>query len=298
MIALLFALAGALGVYLLYTSIAFGRTELSARRRQRRADGGLLRRTQQGLQGFLIEAGLDRSSPAQLVSVSAGLALLGGAIGFGLFGGVIPPLVVAAFAATAPIASARARAQRRREQARQAWPRMIEEVRLLTGSLGRSVPLALLDVGRRAPDELRRAFDQAEREWRLSTDFATTCEVLKRGLADATADVCCETLLVAHELGGSDIDRRLAALVEDRIADLDGRKDAVAKQAGVRFARRFVLVVPLGMALAGLSIGTGRDAYQSPLGQVLVAAGLFAVVACWLWAGRLMRLPAEERVFA
>jgi tight adherence protein B len=103
---------------------------------------------------------------------------------------------------------------------------------------------------------------------------------------------------VAHEVGGSDVDRRLAALVDDRVQDLQGRKDAQAKQAGVRFARRFVLIVPVGMALAGLSIGTGRAAYQTFLGQVLVAGGLAVVVACWLWAGRLMLLPEEERVFS
>ena len=121
--------------------------------------------------------------------------------------------------------------------------------------------------------------------------------VLKDRLADATADATLETLLVAHEVGGSDLDRRLAALIEDRVQDLEGRKDARAKQAGVRFARWFVLVVPLGMTLAGLSIGTGRHAYQTVMGQLAVAAGLACVAGCWLWAGRLMRLPEEERVF-
>ena len=192
----------------------------------------------------------------------------------------------------------RSRRERRRADAREAWPRMIEEIRLLTGSLGRSIPQALLEVGRRGPAELRPAFAAAEREWLISTDFARATDVLKARLADPTADAACETLLVAHEVGGSDVDRRLAALVEDRIQDLQGRKDAQAKQAGVRFARRFVLIVPVGMALAGLSIGTGRAAYQTFLGQVLVAIGLAVVVACWLWAGRLMLLPEEERVFS
>src|SRR5206468_11126340 len=57
----------------------------------------------------------------------------------------------------------------------------------------------------------------------------------------------------------------LAALAEDRTQDLQGRKDARAKQAGVRFARRFVLVVPLGMSLAGLSIGTRSEEHTSEL---------------------------------
>ncbi|MGV3758680.1 MAG: type II secretion system F family protein, partial [Actinomycetota bacterium] len=175
--------------------------------------------------------------------------------------------------------------------------RLLEELRLLTSSLGRSVPQALVEVGRRAPEELRPAFAAAEREWLLSTDFTRTVAVLKARLADPTADAACETLLVAHEVGGSDLDQRLAALIEDRVQDAQGRKDARAKQAGARFARRFVLVVPAGMALAGMSIGTGRAAYQTPTGQVLVVAAIGMVVACWIWAGRIMALPEERRVF-
>jgi tight adherence protein B len=86
-------------------------------------------------------------------------------------------------------------------------------------------------------------------------------------------------------------------LIEDQIIDLQGRKDAASRQAGVRFARRFVLLVPLGMTLAGLSIGTGRRAYETPGGQLAVVIGLVAVVLCWLWSGRLMRVPEQPRVF-
>jgi tight adherence protein B len=121
--------------------------------------------------------------------------------------------------------------------------------------------------------------------------------VLKAGLADPTADAACETLLVAHEVGGTDLDRRLDALIEDRVIDVQGRKDARSKQAGVRFARRFVLLVPVGMALVGMTVGNGRAAYGTPWGQVMVAVGIACIVACWLWAGRLLALPEEERVF-
>ena len=174
---------------------------------------------------------------------------------------------------------------------------MIEEMALLTGSLGRSVPQALFEVGARGPEEMRGAFEAARREWMLTTDFARTVAVLKARLADATADAACETLLVAPEVGGTDLERRLAALVDDRVADVQGRKDAVARQAGVRFARRFVLLVPVGMALAGLSIGNGREAFSTPGGQLAALLGVGVVIACWLWSGRIMRLPDEERVF-
>jgi tight adherence protein B len=214
-----------------------------------------------------------------------------------LFGGVLPPMAGGAFAAAFPVAAARRRRTARREQARDAWPRLIEEIRITTTTLGRSIPQALFEVGRRAPDEMRPAFEAAHREWLLSTDFERTVGVLESRLADATADTVCETLLVAHAIGGNDVDRALTALIEDRIMDLQGRKDARSRQAGARFARRFVLLVPLGMALVGLSIGEGRAAYATPDGQLLVLVGLALMALCWAWAGQIMRLPEEQRVF-
>lgn len=293
MIGLLVALVGALGVYLLYSAIAFGRTGFGAA-----SSGDRPRRTRADRLGtWLAQAGLADVDAKDFGSVMVLLFVVGAVLAYALFGGIAPAIASGAFAATLPVATYRARREATRRQAREAWPRLIEEIRMLTGSAGRSIPQAVFDVGRRAPLELRPAFAAAEREWLISTDFARTTGVLKARLADPTADTICETLLVAHLVGGSDVDRRLAALAEDRTVDLQGRKDAVAKQAGVRFARRFVLVVPAGMALAGLSIGTGRAAYQTPLGQLLVTAGVAVVAGCWIWAGRLMRLPDEERVF-
>ena len=288
------AVVAAYGVFLAFTSVAFGwrGIGLGPHFHATSAEG------RARVRSWLAQAGIGDVRLSELVALTVVLFLTGAALSFALFGGILPPLVAGTFSATFPVASLRHRRERRRSDARDAWPRMIEEVRLLTGSLGRSVPQALLDVGRRAPDEMRPAFHAAQREWLISTDFGRTITVLKRALADPTADATCETLLVAHEIGGTDLDRRLAALVEDRVQDVQGRKTALAKQAGVRFARRFVLLVPLGMALAGLSIGNGRSAYATTGGQVGVAAGIAMVVVCWLWAGRLMRLPDEERVFA
>lgn len=290
---LLLALLAAYGVFLVYTAWSFGWSGVGLG--PAISTGGPARaRTRE----WLAQAGLEDVAAREFGAVMAVLFLVGAALAYALFGGIVPALVSGAFAATFPVASYRSRRDTNRARARDTWPRMIEEVRLQTGALGRSIPQALFEVGRRAPEEMQAAFRAGEREWLISTDFARTVAVLKDRLADASADATLETLLVAHEIGGNDLDRRLAALSQDRVQDLEGRKDAKAKQAGVRFARRFVLVVPLGMALAGLSIGTGRAAYQTAEGQLAVAAGLVAVAACWLWAGRLMRLPEEDRVFA
>lgn len=291
MIPVLGSLVGAAGVYLLFTAACGWRT-LSAPA----LTDGVVRRN--ASREWLAQAGLSEVPPAEFGAVMAALFVLGAALALTMFGGVGPALVAGVFATSFPVGWYRSRREQRRAQAHEAWPRMLEELRLLTGSLGRSVPQALFEVGRRGPVELRPAFEAAQREWLLTTDFEATTAILKTRLADVTADAVAETLLVAHRLGGTDLDSRLQALLEDRIADLQGRKDARAKQAGVLFVRRFVLIVPLGMALVGLSIGTGRAAYETPLGQAAVAAAIAMVVACWVWAGRLLRLPEEERVFS
>jgi len=288
---IVFTLAGAAGVFLIYTRFAFGQRTL------RRPPIAGVRSTPRASQ-WLAQAGLQDVRWREFAAVCITLFVVTFLATFAVFGGIVPALFGAIFASSWPVLAYRQRRTRRIASAQEAWPRMIEEIRILTGSVGASVPQALFQVGRRTPPDLRGAFDLAHREWLLSTDFQRSVGVLKTSLADPTADAACETLLTAHQIGGVDLDRRLNDLAEDRLADVQGRKDARAQQAGARFARVFVLLVPIGMALVGLTIGDGRAAYQTTGGQLAVVAGLLLMIGCWLWAGRMMVLPSEQRVFA
>lgn len=281
------------GAYLLYTACAFRWNGLRLTPSSGRRGPSPTERLRQ----WMRQAGIEDVEPREFVAVTVALAAVGAVSGFLLFGGVLAPLAVGAFVGSSPVASYRVRRANRRATANDAWPQLIEEIRVLTGAAGRSIPQALLEVGRRGPEELRSAFDAAHREWVITTDFERTVAVLKERLADPTADATCETLLVAHQIGGGDLDRRLAELAEDRRVDNLGRKDARAKQAGVRFARRFVIAVPIGMAVAGMSLGDGRASYQSASGQIMVAVGLSLVALCWVWSGAMLKLPDTDRVF-
>ena len=289
--AFLLALVAAYGVFLLYTAAVFGWRGLWV------SPGIGGRRRRGSIDDFLVQAGLEQVRTVELVAVELVLASVAFAFGFAVYGGVPSALAVAVAAGALPIATARTRRRTRRELAREAWPQMIEQLRLQVVTLGRSVPQALFDVGLAGPEEMRAAFVSAHREWLISTDFDRTLRVLKSGLADPTADAVCETLLVAHDVGGTDVDQRLRALMDDRVEDLQGRKDARAKQAGVRFARWFVIIVPVGMALVGLNIGEGRSAYQSAGAQATVLGAFAMMAGCWFWAAQLLKLPQEERVF-
>ena len=213
-----------------------------------------------------------------------------------LFGGLVAPALVAAFGAAIPPSAASRRRLHRVARSRQAWPRLLAEIRVLVANRGQSIPSALFAAGAQAPTEMQVAFSEAARTWALSTDFEASLRVLKTWLADPTADAICETLLAAHQIGGVRLDARLRALAEAAHAETAAREDARAKQAGARFARSFVAVVPAFMAVIGLSIGRGRQAYEATGGQLLVVLSVLAVAGCWLWAGRIMAVPLRKRV--
>lgn len=288
LLALVVAVTAAVGVHLAYSGAVLGQRSLTP--------------IPIAGTGHTVDRWLQRAGLADIrlrdvvgISVIVGIAVALGV--FTIFGAPAPATATGLFAASFPFAGARYRRAQERSVAADAWPRLLEELRLRTTSLGRSIPTGLLEIGDTAPDSMKGAFASAQREWLISTDFERTLDVLKAELAEPTADVVCETLLVAHRVGGADLDGRLAALIEDRIADTQARKDARAKQAGARFARRFVLAVPFGMALAGMSVGNGRSAFRSPTGQLLTVIAVGLVVACWLWSGSILRVPEEERVF-
>ncbi len=214
-----------------------------------------------------------------------------------LFGGFIAPALIAACSAVMPGRSTAARRRWRTAQSRQAWPGLLAEIRIGVAHRNQSIPAALFAAGTGAPADMRHAFEEAARAWVLSTDFESSLRLLKTSLADPTTDAICETLLAAHQIGGVRLETRLRGLAEAAHAEAAARSDARAKQAGARFARGFVALVPGFMAMIGLSIGRGREAYQAPDGQWLVAFSVLAVIGCWLWAGRIMAIPQRKRVF-
>lgn len=290
-VSLTLAVVAGYGAHLVYSALTYGWSGLQPGPRAPK-------QTKNTIATAIGALGLGDFDPRALLAAVGVLFMLGFAFGTLLFGGIAPAFIIGIFAATTPIGVARVRHERLTASAHQSWPALIEEIRLLTGTLGRSIPQATFEVGARSHEALQPAFADAHREWLISTDFARALDVLKARLANHTADIVAETLLTAHELGGGEVGNRLSALAQDRMTDQQHRRDAVARQAGVKFARWFTIVVPIGMAMTGLTIGNGRAAYATDLGQLLVAAALLMVIGCWIWAGRIMAMPVEERVFS
>jgi len=244
--------------------------------------------------------GRDRNGDAPvplLIVASLAVGGTGAVAGLVLLGGPVAALLGTGAGAVLPVAQLRFARAARRALVAEAWPGVVEHLRVETQTLGRSIPLAVADLATVAPAGLRPTFEAARRTWRLTGDLGATLDVLRDGFADPGVDMTCEVLLLAHELGGSSLDRRLRDLAEDRRTELAQRREARSRQAGVRLARNLVLVVPVGMAAAGSMIGNGRSAYATPGGQLVIGVAALLIAVCWFWSSRYLRLPAPPRLF-
>ena len=158
MIGLIWAITAAWGTFLLYTAIAMRWRGLgiSPRSAEERTTA------RKSLGDWLVQAGVGDVRLAEFVAVEAAFMIGAAALTLLLFSAPIPALFAGLLVGVAPIAMYRGRRRKLQEDAREAWPHLIEEIRLLTGSMGRSIPLALLEAGRDSPVlPMRVAFKEA-----------------------------------------------------------------------------------------------------------------------------------------
>jgi hypothetical protein len=98
------SLAGAYGVFLLYTAFAFGWRGAGVGPGRLRSETRFRAKAEQ----WLAQAGLEGVGPTEFLTVMAVLFLVGAGLTFAVLGGALPALAVGGFAATYPAASYRA----------------------------------------------------------------------------------------------------------------------------------------------------------------------------------------------
>jgi tight adherence protein B len=255
------------------------------------------RRPLDGVRDRLVQAGLGQVSASMFVIVSAlfGVAVLAAV-------SVIAPVLVVAVVAgvvavAAPFGVVSARARARRRARRAAWPDLVDH---LVSALRAGQPLAesvgsLATVG--AP-ETREPFLLFEREVGASGAVSPALDALKERLADPVADRIVETLRMAREVGGSELPTVLRNLAASLRAELAVRAEAEARQSWVVSAARLGVAAPWIVLLLLSSRPEAASAYNSPLGLLVLGAGLVVTIVAYRLMVALGRLPEERRWFA
>jgi tight adherence protein B len=263
------------------------------RRRTERAIGTAARKAREMLE----LAGFAHVAPRILGAGMIAAALVAAAAAWLATGVAVLCLLAAAAAAAAPIVWLRSRAAKLVRQRRSMWPDVCD---LLVGSVraGLSLPDAIGALGQSAPQALRGAFAQFERDMRVSGHFPSSIDRLKQALADPMADRIIETLRMAREVGGTELVPVLRALSASIRADAALRGEVESKQSWTKGAAVLGSVAPW-LILAILSLRPeAAQAYASATGGLLILVGAGVSLVSYRIMLRVGRLPEPRRWFA
>lgn len=287
MIAILGLVLGA-GLVLTVSPVLWPRDKNAPRRRS-----ALERRAR----SRLVQAGLERVSPAVVLSVSV---LLGAATAFLVLAtlGVIAVAVVAGVVALAlPTIVISSRARTRRRATRVVWPDVVDQLVSAVRS-GLALPDSVVALARSGPPLTREAFAAFENDYRATANFSLCLDELKDRLADPVADRILETLRMSREVGGSELTivlRNLGSYLRQESAI---RSEVEARQSWVVNAARLGVAAPWVVLLLLASRPEAAAAYNSAAGASLIVVGLAVSVVAYRVMITLGRLPEERRWFA
>ena len=243
----------------------------------------------------LIQAGLDDVTPAQVVAVSAVLAIVVLVLVLGASQVPVIALIFGGFAASLPMMVVRRRRAKRMVELRELWPEAVDN--LASGvRAGLSLPEALTQLGVRGPEPLRPPFRRFAEDYRASGRFADCLDRLKDAMADPVGDRVVEALRLAREVGGTDLGRLLRTLSTFLREDARTRAELATRQGWTVNAARLALCAPWFVLLLLSTRSAAVQAYDTTAGAVVLLVGGGLSLVAYRVMLRVARLPQEQRV--
>ncbi len=183
--------------------------------------------------------------------------------------------------------------KRRQSELPSSWPWYLERVRSKMLASSRSVAYVFFEED--VPDFqfLGKLLHEGRREFENSGNLTKSLEtVWEMGEGEETTSYVCESLLDTLGSTSSQIENQLAIISSTIRSRNELRQETHSRLAGVRTARTFIVIIPLGMALAGVSFAGSLRPFLSPSSLLQLLAGLAITVLCWYWSSRLMAFPS------
>ncbi|MGY5765973.1 type II secretion system F family protein [Brachybacterium sp. DNPG3] len=247
------------------------------------------------LRDDLVAVGLGTVPAVAVPLLSAGIGLTISAALWAMAGGIAPALALGIIAAALPTVVLRAAARRRATALREVWPEAVDHVGSAIRA-GLSLPEALGQLGRKGPLELRPAFVEFTRDYQASGDFASSLDRLKARLADPVGDRIVEALRITRDVGGTDLGALLRTLSAFLREDARTRAELETRQSWTVNAARMALAAPWAVLALMATRPQAAQAYDTPAGLVMIAAGAVISILAYRVMLVIARLPQDERV--
>lgn len=216
----------------------------------------------------------------------------------GLVAVLVPVPVVSPIAAVAaaaiPVAALDAARTRRRVVADAAWPDIIDAVRMALRA-GFALHEALAAASPHVPSLWRESWSHTVSDLAKGMPVVDALLALRRDRAEPIADRVCESLIIASDLGGSELPRVLEELSRAIREELRVRREATARQSWVRHAARLGALAPWVVIVLLSGNADSRAAFSSPAGSALIVGCAGATVVAYIVMTSMGRLPAAPR---
>jgi tight adherence protein B len=246
---------------------------------------------------LLHQAGVDGVGVPQLIAAQLGCALVAAVAVLALTQTLAVAACFAVFAFTAPSVLLRRMRRKRQAALRDVWPEAIDNLASAVRA-GMSLPEGLSALAVHGPVELRPAFTRFGVAYRASGRFGDCLNALIADLADPVGDRVCETMRMAHEVGGSDLGTVLRTLSELLRSDARTRAELETRQGWTVNAARLAVAAPWAVLLLLGARSSTLSAYDSEAGALLLVIGAGVCVIAYRVMLRIGRLPDEPRVLS
>lgn len=246
-----------------------------------------------------LRAWLDDAGLAGIPAGAIALTLLTLAVVCsGLVAALVPIPALAPLAGVAgiaiPIAVLDAARTRRWAVATAAWPDIIDSVRMALRS-GVALHEAMSAASPQVPVDWRQSWNRAVTDLARGTATVDALRLFRASRADPIADRVCDSISIAHELGGAELPRVLEELARSIRDEIRLRREASARQSWVRHAARLGSVAPWVVVVLLGGRPENRDVFASAAGTALLVGCAGATVVAYVLMIAIGRLPEPER---
>ncbi len=240
-------------------------------------------------------AGLPWLTRRTVVLASVGSGVLSAIVATAISGVPVVAVIAGVLAASAPVVLLRRRARLVDEAVCAAWPDAVDV--LVSGvRAGMSLSEAVGSLALQGPRPLQPAFAHFVVELRASGSFTDSLRALQDRLADPVADRVIASLLIAREVGGSDLGRVLRTLSSLLREDARIRGEIEGRLSWTVSAARMAVAAPWITVALLCTRPEAVAAYRTAVGTfILIGAAATSVLAYRLMV-RIGRLPAEQRL--
>lgn len=178
----------------------------------------------------------------------------------------------------------------------QAWPEVLD---LIISALqsGASISQSLSNLAVIGPKSIQSDFLKFSQSIQSGFKFESALDELKVRFQDPITDHLFESLYFASKFGSKNTIKILRELADYVSSDLAIRAEINTRFGWIKNSANLAALAPWLLFLILRTQPNANIAYQQPVGEVIMVAGVITTLLAYLWMNKIAQLPKVKRLF-